>query len=224
MTIEDIFDEAYEDTNTSKANYSYEKALRKFNAMYKELYRMIVTTQEDYFWTYWNTDIQEWAREYKVEREQTQYVDGEGNIVYVPWIAKIKRVSLIDSEGNIEILKELSSLEEESGVKWYTLKDNHIFLNRTPTEDITAWLQVEGIEAILDVALTDTDDVIFPWHEDLKDFANVLEWGLKAELREHKQDFDKSDRCRNLYEQRKEEMKRYISQRVQCIYYSNIQY
>ena len=75
MTIEDIFDEAYEDTNTSKANYSYEKALRKFNALYKELYRMIVTTQEDYFWTYWNTDIQEGAREYKVEREQTQYVD-----------------------------------------------------------------------------------------------------------------------------------------------------
>jgi len=224
MTIQDLLVEAYEDTNTSTTNYPYTKALRKLNEVYSEVYRMIVTTQEDYFWTYWNTDIQEGAREYKIEREQTQYVDGEGNIVYVPWIAKVKRVSLIDSEGNIEILKELSSLEEESGVKWYTLKDNHIFLNRTPTEDITSWLQIEGIEAILDVALTDTDDVIFPWHEDLKDFANVLEWGLKAELREHKQDFDKSDRCRSLYEQRKEEMKRYISQRVQCVYYSNIQY
>jgi hypothetical protein len=59
MTIEEIFQEAYEDTNTSVANYPYAKALKKFNAMYKEIYRMIVNTQENYFRTYRNTDLQE---------------------------------------------------------------------------------------------------------------------------------------------------------------------
>jgi hypothetical protein len=59
MTIEEIFKEAYEDTNTSVTNYPYAKALKKFNAMYKEIYRMIVNTQENYFRTYRNTDLQE---------------------------------------------------------------------------------------------------------------------------------------------------------------------
>jgi hypothetical protein len=59
MTLQDLFVEAYEDTNTSTANYPYSKALIKFNEIYEEVWRMIVTTQEDYFWTYWNTDLQE---------------------------------------------------------------------------------------------------------------------------------------------------------------------
>jgi hypothetical protein len=58
MTIQDLLVEAYEDTNTSTTNYPYTKALRKLNEVYSEVYRMIVTTQEDYFWTYWNTNLQ----------------------------------------------------------------------------------------------------------------------------------------------------------------------
>ena len=45
---------------------------------------------------------------------------------------------------------------------------------------------------------------------------------LKAELRDHKQDFDKADRARQRYEEEKEKMKRYISQRVESIYYSKL--
>jgi hypothetical protein len=48
-------------------------------------------------------------------------------------------------------------------------------------------------------------------------------FGLKAELREHKQDFEKADRARSRYEEEKEKMKRYITQRVQSIYYSDVQ-
>jgi len=59
MTIQDLLVEAYEDTNTSTANYPYTKVLKKLNEIYSEMYRMIVTTQEDYFWTYWTTDLQE---------------------------------------------------------------------------------------------------------------------------------------------------------------------
>ena len=221
MTIEEIFKDAYEDTNTSRTSYPYEKALRKFNGMYKEIYRMIVTAQEDYFWTYRNTDLQEWATEYKIEREQTSYIE-DWETVYVPWIAKVKKVYIVTENGQ-ELLKELTDLEETKGVKGYVVKDNHIMLNRVPEETIEGGLRLEGIQALNTLTIEDTEDALFAKQEDLRDFESVLVTWLKVELREHKQDFDKADRCRNLYEQKKEEMKRYISQRVQSIYFSNVE-
>lgn len=221
MTIEEIFKEAYEDTNTSVTNYPYAKALKKFNAMYKEIYRMIVNTQENYFRTYRNTDLQEGATEYKIEREQTSYIE-EWETVYVPWIAKVEKVYLITENGQ-ELLKELSDLEQVEWVRGYVLKDNHIILNRVPEETIEGGLRLEWIEAVNELTLEDEEGSIFPNQQDLRDFQSVLVAWLKVELREHKQDFDKADRARNLYEQKKEEMKRYISQRVQSIYFSNVE-
>ena len=221
MTIQEIFDDAYEDTNTSVANYPYAKALRKFNKVYKEIYRLIVTTQEEYFWTYWNTDLQQWASEYKIEREQTSYIE-DWETVYVPWIAKVEKVYLITENGQ-ELLKELPDLEQVEGMKGYVLKDNHIILNWIPEETIEGWLRLEWIQALNTLTLEDTEDALFAKQQDLRDFEQVLVDGLKVELRGHKQDFDKADRARNTYEQEKEEMKRYISQRVQSIYYSNVE-
>lgn len=226
MTLQDLFVEAYEDTNTSTTNYPYSKALVKFNEIYSELYRMIVTTQEDYFWTYWNTDLQEWAREYKVEREETSYTDSQWNTVYVPWIAKVKKVVIWTDEDTSLEIPELSDLEESYWLKGWTLKDNHIFLNWTPEKTIEWWLEIQGIQAINNIEWNlseiDIKDAVFPWHSDLKDFYKVIMFWLKAELRDHKQDFDKADRARQRYEEEKEKMKRYISQRVESIYYSKL--
>lgn len=225
MTIQDLLEEAYEDTNTSIANYPYTKGLKKLNEIYSEMYRMIVTTQEDYFWTYWTTDLQEWAREYKVEREWTSYEDPDTwDTVYVPWIEKVKKVIIRTDEENSYELPELSDLEEACGYKWWKLKDNHIFLNWTPEKDIENWLEIQGIQNINPVEATDNiEDAIFPWHSDLKQFHKVLMDWLRAELWEHKQDFEKSDRAKARYEEWLEKMKRYISQRVQSIYYSDVQ-
>ena len=225
MTIQDLLVEAYEDTNTSIANYPYTKGLKKLNEIYSEMYRMIVTTQEDYFWTYWTTDLQEWAREYKVEREWTSYEDPDTwDTVYVPWIEKVKKVIIRTDEENSYELPELSDLEEACGYKWWKLKDNHIFLNWTPEKDIENWLEIQWIQNINPVEATDNiEDAIFPWHSDLKQFHKVLMDWLRAELWEHKQDFEKSDRAKARYEEWLEKMKRYISQRVQSIYYSDVQ-
>jgi hypothetical protein len=233
MTIQDLFIEAYEDTNTSTANYPYSKALTKFNEIYSEVRRMIVSTQEDYFWTYRTTNLQEWASEYKVEREETELedefwnpvLDEDENPIKVPWIAKVKKVLLKDSDWAYHLIPELSDLEETSGMRGWTLKDNHIFLNRVPTEDIEDWLRIEGIQAINPVSdlTANIEDTIFPWHSDLKQFHNVLKDWLRMELREHKQDFEKADRCKARYEEGLEKMKRYISQRVQAIYFSDVQ-
>ena len=237
MTLQDLFVEAYEDTNTSTANYPYTKALTKFNEIYSEVYRMIVNTQEDYFWTYWNTDLQEWAREYKVEREETTLLDengnpvldDQGNEIKVPWIAKVKKVIIWNTEWYSQEIPELSDLEESYWLKWRTLKDNHIFLNWTPEETVENWLEIQGIQAInmipsdANLSQVNVEDVVFPWHSDLKQFHNVLKDWLRAELWEHKQDFEKADRCKARYEEWLEKMKRYISQRVQSIYYSDVQ-
>ena len=228
MTIQDLLEEAYEDTNTSTANYPYTKGLKKLNEIYSEMYRMIVTTQEDYFWTYWTTDLQEWAREYKVEREWTTYTDEQWVTHNVPWIEKVKKVVIRTNVGwTDEVsyeLPELSDLEESDGMKGWKLKDNHIFLNWTPDKDIENWLEIQGIQNINPVLATDNiEDAIFPWHSDLKQFHKVLMDWLRAELWEHKQDFEKSDRAKARYEEWLEKMKRYISQRVQSIYYSDVQ-
>ena len=139
-----------------------------------------------------------------------------------------------DDENSYEV-PELSDLEESSGMKWWTLKDNHIFLNWTPTETIEWWLEIQGIQAINPISASDAfdvwgafktvnlEDIVFPWHSDLKNFYKVIMFGLKAELREHKQDFEKADRAKARYEEEKEKMKRYITQRVQSIYYSDVQ-
>lgn len=232
MTIQDLLEEAYEDTNTSIANYPYTKGLNKLNEIYSEMYRMIVTTQEDYFWTYWTTNIQEWAREYKVEREWTTLLDDEWNPVLddqwneikVPWIEKVKKVIIWTDEDTSYELPELSDLEESNGMKWWKLKDNHIFLNWTPDKTIEWWLEIQWIQNINPVEATDNEvDAIFPWHSDLKQFHKVLMHWLKKELRDHKQDFDKYNYEKARYEEELEKMKRYISQRVQSIYYSDVQ-
>lgn len=229
MTIQDLLEEAYEDTNTSIANYPYTKGLKKLNEIYSEMYRMIVTTQEDYFWTYWTTDLQQWAREYKVEREWTSYEDPDTwDTVYVPWIEKVKKVVIRTNVGwTDEVsyeLPELSDLEEACGYKWWKLKDNHIFLNWTPDKTIENWLEIQWIQNINPVEAEDNEeDAIFPWHSDLKQFHKVLMDWLRAELWEHKQDFEKSDRAKARYEEWLEKMKRYITQRVQSIYYSDVQ-
>ena len=236
MTIQNLLEEAYEDTNTSVANYPYTKGLNKLNQVYSEMYRSIVTAQEDYFWTYWTTNLQEWAREYKVEREWTTLLDenenpvldDQGNEIKVPWIEKVKKVVIRTNVGwTDEVsyeLPELSDLEESYWLKWWTLKDNHIFLNWTPDKDVENWLEIQGIQNINPIELTDNiEDAIFPWHSDLKQFYDVLKDWVRKELWEHKQDFEKSDRAKARYEEWLEKMKRYISQRVQSIYYSDVQ-
>ena len=203
MTIQDLLVEAYEDTNTSIANYPYTKGLKKLNEIYSEMYRMIVTT---------------------LDENENPVLDDQWNEIKVPWIEKVKKVIIWTDEENSYELPELSDLEESMWMKWWKLKDNHIFLNWTPEKDIENWLEIQWIQNINPVEATDNEvDAIFPWHSDLKQFHKVLMDWLRAELWEHKQDFEKSDRAKARYEEWLEKMKRYISQRVQSIYYSDVQ-
>jgi hypothetical protein len=70
MNVEQIFKEAYLETNTSKAELSYDDALVVFNELYRQIRKRIVNQDKYFFWTYWTTDIQADVNEYSIQREE----------------------------------------------------------------------------------------------------------------------------------------------------------
>lgn len=225
MTIEQILQTAYEDTNTSTANYPYTKGLKKLNEIYKELYRMITSIDENYFWNYWTTNIQTWATEYDIQRDAVtiEPEDPEDDPVIIPWIEKIIKVELLEWE-NYVLLPQLDSKQVDDWVKWWYLADNHIILNFRPQEDVEDWLRLYWTERIPDLLSTDDESAIFPWHKELSDFYWVLYEWLNKELWKQKQDFEKHNFSKQEYLEKKEAMRRYITERVQRIYYTNLEY
>ena len=225
MTIEQILQTAYEDTNTSTANYPYTKGLKKLNEIYKELYRMINSIDENYFWNYWTTDIQTWATEYDIQRDAitVEPEDPEDDPVIIPWIEKIIKVEILEWE-NYVVLPQLDSKQVDDWVKWWYLADNHIILNFRPQEDVEDWLRLYWTERIPDLLSTDDESAIFPWHKELSDFYWVLYEWLNKELWKQKQDFEKHNFSKQEYLEKKEAMRRYITERVQRIYYTNLEY
>lgn len=225
MTIEQILQTAYEDTNTSTANYPYTKGLKKLNEIYKELYRMITSIDENYFWNYWTTDIQTWATEYDIQRDAitVEPEDPEDDPVIIPWIEKIIKVEILEWE-NYVLLPQLDSKQVDDWVKWWYLADNHIILNFRPQEDVEDWLRLYWTERIPDLLSTDDESAIFPWHKELSDFYWVLYEWLNKELWKQKQDFEKHNFSKQEYLEKKEAMRRYITERVQRIYYTNLEY
>lgn len=225
MTIEQILQTAYEDTNTSTANYPYTKGLKKLNEIYKELYRMITSIDENYFWNYWTTDIQTDATEYDIQRDAVtiEPEDPEDDPTIIPWIEKIIKVELLEWE-NYVLLPQLDSKQVDDWVKWWYLADNHIILNFRPQEDVEDWLRLYWTERIPDLLSTDDESAIFPWHKELSDFYWVLYEWLNKELWKQKQDFEKHNFSKQEYLEKKEAMRRYIAERVQRIYYTNLEY
>jgi hypothetical protein len=110
-------------------------------------------------------------------------------------------------------------------MKGWVLKDNHIILTWTPEEDIENWLKLEGTEAVNEPDWDDNwDDDIFPWHDDLKLYQPIVWTALKINLWRAKQDFDRMNIAKQEYAEELMEMKRYITERVQSIYYTNLTY
>lgn len=218
MKVVDIISDARAETNTSQTQINDEKALKKLNKAYQRVWRAIVNAQEDYFWNYWTTEIQEWVTEYTIQRKEVEIWSKTA-----PWIAKFREVQIKVGEG-YEPLRELSDYELKNGARGYILADNHIILSFTPKENREDWLRIVGIQAINNLNLEDEDSAIFPWHEDLLDFISVIQKGLEYELWKEKQDFEKANFAMQEMQAELAEMIRFISHRTQKIYYSNLQY
>jgi hypothetical protein len=186
---------------------------------------MITSIDENYFWNYWTTNIQTWATEYDIQRDAVtvEPEDPEDDPVIIPWIEKIIKVELLEWE-NYVLLPQLDSKQVDDWVKWWYLADNHIILNFRPQEDVEDWLRLYWTERIPDLLSTDDESAIFPWHKELSDFYWVLYEWLNKELWKQKQDFEKHNFSKQEYLEKKEAMRRYITERVQRIYYTNLEY
>lgn len=215
-----FIEDALVETNTSLAAYWEQKLYGDAYKIYLQVWRTISNTHEDYFWNYWITDIQEWASEYQIQREWG--TDDEDNAI--PWIDKVKKVYVKQWDTYVEI-PQLSDLDERRWMKWWTIKDNHIILNWTPTEDIEDWLKLEWTISPNNPDMSDADEEdLFPYHPDLWLFEPVLASWLKWKLWLAKQDFDKANLAKQEFYEGQEEMRRYIAERVQWIYYTNLTY
>ena len=220
-----FIEDALKETNTSKAEYWEDKLKADALRVYLKVWRMITSTHEDYFWNYWTTDIQTWATEYDIQRDAitVEPEDPEDDPVIIPWIEKIIKVELLEWE-NYVLLPQLDSKQVDDWVKWWYLADNHIILNFRPQEDVEDWLRLYWTERIPDLLSTDDESAIFPWHKELSDFYWVLYEWLNKELWKQKQDFEKHNFSKQEYLEKKEAMRRYITERVQRIYYTNLEY
>ena len=99
MNVEDIILDASMETNTSVKEYWESKIIRDLNSVYRKVWRNIVRLHEDYFWNYWTSDNQEEGNEYAIQRKETSYEDEHWVTIKVPWIAKVKKVYLINESG-----------------------------------------------------------------------------------------------------------------------------
>lgn len=222
-----FIEDALTETNTSISEYWEDKIKSDALKVYVKVWRAITQTHEDYFWNYWTTDIQAWATEYAIQRQAQVINEWESDEYTVPWIDKVKRVLIKATDDWMYLeIPHLDDYQERAGMKGWTLKDNHIILNWIPDANIEDWLKLEGIEVVNEPDMDDdtTTEDLFPWHEDLNQFIPVLATWLKVILWKAKQDFDRMNIAKQDYYEELEEMKRYITERVQDIYYTNLTY
>ena len=212
-------EDALLETNTSASEYWTTKLSADCSKAYIRIRREITQTHEDFFWNYWITDLQEWATEYAIQREWDTTWDTP-----IPWIDKVKKVYIKQWDNYVE-LPQLADIQEREGVKGWTLKDNHIILNREPSEDIEDWLKLEGTCIMNIPDWTDNgDDDIFPLRPELEYYKPIIATELRIRLWRAKQNFDKEKEAKQDYAEELAELKRFITERVQWIYYTNLSY
>lgn len=214
-----FIEDAVLETNTSVADYWEDKLYGDAIKVYLQVWRTISNTHEDYFWNYWFTDLQEWANEYELQGQWLYSWDEA-----IPWIDKVKKVYIKCWDGYQEI-PQLTDRQENSWIKWWMIKDKHIILSWTPEEDVEDWLKLEGtICPNYPDMSSDSAIDLFPYHEELWNYETLLALWLKQILRRAKQDFDKANLAKQEFLEWQEEMRRYIAERVQWIYYTNLTY
>lgn len=108
-----------------------------------------------------------------------------------PWVLKIMKLAIKDetTDDYYEVLKQ-------EGVKWkerytdyeavnanpmyYDKRGGYVYLYPTPADDITNWIKILASVTLPDIDSTATEDEIFPNHQQLRVYHNVLVIWLKA--------------------------------------------
>lgn len=166
--------------------------LNYLNITYKDIFSRLSVNSKKYTWQSYTTDVVAWQSEYIIPQpSNTQtWLKLILDCFYIhEW--KDKRIPIYDASINIDY--EINKNKEPYGV----MRDGSIFLYPTPTENITAWLRLEGKYIPLNLELTDTEANI----KLASEYHNILVKGLNSLVFGEKQLFDKQQLMEQEYNQ-----------------------
>ena len=166
--------------------------LTYLNIIYKDIFSRLSVNSKKYTWQTYTTDVVAWQQEYIIPQpSDTQtWLKLVLDCFYIhEW--KDKRIPIYDASINIDY--EINKNKEPYGV----IRDGSIFLYPTPTENITAWLRLEGKYIPLDLTLTNTSDEI----KLAPEYHNILVKWLNSLVFGEKQLFDKQQLMEQEYNQ-----------------------
>ena len=104
----------------------------------------------------------------------------------IPWMKKVINVEVLrkTTNTNYDKLKQSSttnstmSLSEQASspdqADFFQIRDGSIFLFPTPTETVTNWLKVEAILSQPDLTVDTTEEEIFPYNSELRDYHQII--------------------------------------------------
>ena len=120
----------------------------------------------------------------------------------VKWGTEDDQYTLLKSSNNTEYGVWLEYLWDNLAKdNWiYDIKDSAIFIYPTPTQSVTDGIKIQAIISLIDLAWTEDETDIFPWHSELRDWHYMIAKGMERLIYKEKQEIDKSQIAKQEFE------------------------
>ena len=217
MTVSEIIWLARTLTHTTPTQVTDTVALQYLNIVYHNIENTIITdVNEDYFWDKFTTDLIDWQNEYvlqtasfssnwvrKVLDVEVKYTNAQPYYQWIDWN------SLSNFKYTEDYLRD--NLSKDSA--FFELREWSLFIYPKPTETVTNWLRLNAIVTLPDLAITDTEDKIFPHQSSLRDFHYLIAIGMKQYIYSQQREFWEKDNAAQEYAVEKAKMINFINDR-----------
>lgn len=186
MNVAEFIEKVRNDTHTSEYQVTDSQILDFINEVRNDVANDIITRiNEDFFrdvfTIQWSTQVD--VNEYSLKKCEYN----------VAWVKKINSVEvkwhndtpfqLLDHRKNTSAnltMDELNNIPEN--MWFFDIKDNSIFIYPAPKESVASGIRMQAIISLLDLSLASTEADFFPWHSELREYLNVLVYGVDARV------------------------------------------
>lgn len=186
MNVADFIARVRQDTHTSEYQVTDSRILEFINEIRNDVANDIITRiNEDFFrdvlTIQWSTQID--VNEYSLKKcEYNVAWVKKVNSVEIKW-HKDSPFQLLDHRKNTSTnltMEELNNLPESAW--FFDIKDNSVFIYPAPKEKVDAGIRMQAVVSLLDLTLAWTEADFFPWHSELREYINVLIYGVDAKV------------------------------------------
>lgn len=186
MNVAEFIEKVRNDTHTSEYQVTDSQILDFINEIRNDVANDIITRiNEDFFRDVltieWSTQVD--VNEYSLKKCGYN----------VAWVKKINSVEvkwhndtpfqLLDHRKNTSThltTDDLNNIPETAG--FFDIQDNSIFVYPAPKESVPNGIRMQAIVSLLDLSLASTEADFFPWHSELREYLNVLVYGVDARV------------------------------------------